>query len=96
MSSSFDVTWTLSAVAVPGVGEGEAAGVVVEVELDAEVEVAVVVEAAGVETASCAVMILVIKRIALNVIGNFFIKLFVDLIFKVVIGCGVRDSGEAR
>jgi hypothetical protein len=55
----------------------------------------VVVEAAGVETASCAVMILVIKRIAPNAIGNFFMKLFVDLVFKVVIGCGVRDSGEA-
>jgi hypothetical protein len=39
-----------------------------------------------VETASCAVMILVIRRIALNAIVNFFIKLFVDLIFKVVVG----------
>jgi hypothetical protein len=25
----------------------------------------------------------------------FSLKLFVDLVFKVVIGCGVRDSGEA-
>ena len=57
MSSSCDVTVTLSAVAVPGLAEGDGAEVAV-----------VVVEAAGVETASCAVTILVIKRIAPNAI----------------------------
>jgi hypothetical protein len=58
------VTWL--ACAVVGLAEGEAAGI--------DDEVAVVVEAVGVETASCAVMILVIKRIAPNAIGNFFMK----------------------
>jgi hypothetical protein len=66
MSSSWLVTVTWSAWAAFGLGEGEAAGV--------EDEVAVVVEAAGVEMASCAVMTLVIRRIAPNAIGNFFIK----------------------
>jgi hypothetical protein len=47
-------------VAVPGLAEGDEAGVAAEV--------TVVVEAAGVEAASCAVMILVIKRIAPNAI----------------------------
>jgi hypothetical protein len=75
------VTVTCSAWAAFGLAEGEGPGA------DAEVLVlAVVEEAAGVETASCAVMILVIRRIALNAIVNFFIKLFVDLIFKVVVG----------
>ena len=69
MSSSCEVTVTLSAVAVPGLAEGD------EVEVEAEGAVVVVVEAAGVETASCAVMILVIKRIAPNAIGKFFIKI---------------------
>src|SRR5438105_15538499 len=66
MSSSWEVTLTLCAVAVSGLAEGDAAGV--------DVDVVVVVEAAGVETASCAVMILVIKRIAPNAIGKFFMK----------------------
>src|SRR5260370_41941186 len=68
MSSSCDVTVTLSAVAVPGLAEGDGPGV------ETEVAVAAVVEAAGVETASCAVTILVIKRIAPNAIGNFLIE----------------------
>ena len=83
MSSSFDVTWTLSAVAVPGVGEVEAAGVGVVFEAEVVVELAAVVEAAGVETASCAVAILVSTNNATAVIRNFFIKLFVDLVLKV-------------
>src|SRR5437762_13644632 len=66
MSSSWLVTVTCSAWAVFGPAEGEGAGV--------EAEVVFVVEAAGVETASCAVMILVIKRIAPNAIGNVFMK----------------------
>jgi hypothetical protein len=76
-------------VAVPGLAEGDGPGV------ETEVAVAAVVEAAAVETASCAVTILVIKRIAPNAIGNFLIEVAVDLVFKVVIGCGVRDLGEA-
>jgi hypothetical protein len=48
-------------VAVPGLAEGDGA------EVEAEVTV-VVVEAAGVEAVSCAVMILVIKRIPPNAI----------------------------
>ena len=68
MSSSLDVTLTLSAVAVPGVAEGESAGVVVAA--------AVVVEAAGVETASCAVAVFAIRNTAPNIIGSFFIKIF--------------------
>jgi hypothetical protein len=56
-------------VAVPGLAEADGAGV------EAEAPVVVVVEAAGVEAASCAVMILVIKRIAPNAIGNFFIEI---------------------
>ncbi|PYL97129.1 MAG: hypothetical protein DMF18_03450, partial [Verrucomicrobia bacterium] len=59
ISSSCEVTVTLSAVAVPGLAEGDE---------EVEAEGAVVVEAAGVETASCAMMILVIKRIAPNAI----------------------------
>jgi hypothetical protein len=74
MSSSFDVTWTLAAVAVPGVGEGEAAGVGVVFETEVVVELAAVVEAAGVETASCAVATFVIRNSAPNIIGIFFIK----------------------
>jgi hypothetical protein len=58
-------------VAVPGDGEvdGDAAG-------EAEVFVGEIKagEAAGFETASWAVTILVMKRIAPNAIGNFFMK----------------------
>ena len=66
MSSSCDVTVTLCAVAVSEPAEGEGVGVGVEVVL--------VVEAAVVETASCAMTILVNKRIAPNAIGNLFMK----------------------
>ncbi len=54
MSSSWLVTVTCSAWAVLGLAEGEGAGV--------EADVAVVVEAAGVETASCPVAILVSRN----------------------------------
>jgi hypothetical protein len=84
MSSSWEVTWTLCAVAVSGLAEGEGAGV--------DVDLAVVVEAGGVETASCAVMILVIKRIAPSVIRNFFIKY--SRFQSLLIGCGVRVSAK--
>ena len=58
------MTLTALASTVVGLDEGEGVGA----------EVAVVVEAAGVETASWAVTILVMKRIAPNAIGNFFMK----------------------
>src|ERR1700687_1168741 len=74
MSSSWLVTVTGLACAVAGLAEGEGAGV--------EAEVLVVVEAAGVETASCAVAMFVSRNSAPNAIGKFF----VDLVFKVVIG----------
>jgi hypothetical protein len=55
-----------------------------------------VVAAAGFETASCAVTILVIKRIALNAIGILFMKVVCRFVFKVlVIGCGVRIYSNA-
>ena len=93
MSSSWLVTVTCSAWAVFGPAEGEGAGV--------EAEVVFVVEAAGVETASCAVMILVIKRIAPNAIGNVFMKVvcrssfqsFCDLLVTFAIR---RSRGEKR
>lgn len=72
MSSSLDVTVTLSAVAVPELAEGEGGGEGVEAD---DVDLVVVeVEAAGVETASCAMTILVINRIAPNEVANFFMK----------------------
>src|ERR1700692_1143166 len=80
MSSSFDVTWTLCAVAVSGLAEGDGAGV--------DVDFAVVVEAAGVETASCAIAMFVIMNTAPAKIGNFFIKCF--CFQSLLIGCGVR------
>jgi cobalamin biosynthesis protein CobD/CbiB len=55
MSSSLDVTVTLSAVAVPGLAEGEGAEAVVAV-----------VEAGGVEAASCAVAMFVSRNSAPN------------------------------
>ena len=56
------------AVAGDGEVDGDAVGEAVVV---GEVEAS---EAAGFETASCAVTILVIKRIAPNAIGKFFMK----------------------
>jgi hypothetical protein len=80
-------------VAVGGDGEvdgdavDEAAGAVGEVEAG---------EAAGFETASCAVTILVIKKIAPNAIGILFMKVVCRFVFKVlVIGCGVRIYSNA-
>jgi len=60
------VTTTFSAVAAPGLAEGEAAGM--------EAEVLGIVEAAGVETASCASAMSVSKNSATTAIGNVFIK----------------------
>jgi hypothetical protein len=74
-------------VAIPGVGEveGVAAG-----------EAAAVGFAAGDwEMDSCAVTTLVIKRTAPNAIRNFLMKVCFDKVFKIGIGCGVRDLGEA-
>ena len=85
MSSSWEVTVTLWAVAVSGLAVGEAAGV--------DVDLAVVVEAAGVETASCAIAMFVIMNTAPAKIGNFFIKYF--RFQSLLIGCGVRLS-ESR
>ena len=65
MSSSWEVTLTLCAVAVSGLAEGDGAGV--------DVDLAVVVEAAGVETASWAVAMFVIMNTAPAKIGNVFI-----------------------
>ena len=74
-------------MAVPGLAEGDGAGVAAEV--------TVVVEAAGVEAASCAVMILVIKRIAPNAIGNFFIKIGCRSNFRGCDWLGIRDLANA-
>jgi hypothetical protein len=78
MSSSWEVTVTLCAVAVSGLVAGDGAGV----------DFAVVVEAAGVETASCAIAMFVIMNTAPARIGNFFIKYF--RFQSLLIGCGVR------
>jgi hypothetical protein len=67
MSSSCEVTTTFSAVAVPGLAAGKGAGV--------EPDLVAVGETAGVETASCAATILVIKRTAPNTIGNLFMEI---------------------
>jgi len=65
------VTVTCSACAVFGLAEGEGAGVAAEV--------VVVVEAADVETVSCAVAMLVTRNSAPNIIGDFFIKFFLSI-----------------
>jgi hypothetical protein len=57
--------------------------------------VAAVVEAAGVETASCAVALLAMMNSAPNIIGKFFMKFYVDLIFKVVVGMVCSRFSEA-
>lgn len=76
------MTVTCSAWAAFGLADGEAAGV----EAAVAVELAVVFEAAGEETASCTVAMFAVRNSAPNKIGNFFMELFVDLVFKVVIG----------
>src|ERR1700731_1287278 len=68
MSGSWVVRVTLSAGAVVVSGTGAGAGLP-----GCGAGEAFVVEAAGVETASCAVTILM-RRIAPNAIGNFFMK----------------------
>src|ERR1700730_4051236 len=78
MSSSWEVTVTLCAVAVSGLADGDGAGV----------DVDVFAEAVGVETASCAIAMLVIMNSAPAKVGNFFIKYF--CFQSLLIGCGLR------